>query len=1230
MEKRMISFLVVLCCLILLSGGSLRAQSIYGTITGTVYDPSGAVVANATVILKNVASGDVRKGATNSDGYYSFSSVPTGSYSITVEAAGFEKTVTEGIELSGAASLNFPIRLTIGASTTEVKVEGVADQIIATDSGEKSITLTEKQLQDFSIVGRNAAEFIKILPGFAPRNSGDGLKSGSDFSGEVIGINGNGDGGSQSPLNGAYVANGAGVNNIDITADGAHVSDPGCNCATPVNPNTDMIQEFKVLTSNFSAENSKGPIVINTVAKAGGHDFHGEAYFSARDYAMNANRWVNNYTGTPKPANKFFFPGGNLGGPVLLPHTDFNHNRDKLFFFSAFEYYYQTLDTGLLGATVPTANMLNGNFSPTELANLGTKTASGNPASQISNCLTLSPTPTTKDNNGNYICGNGSSITSTHSFWGDEIVTTPGSAGTMVNGVFQPGAPIPNGNMAAFINQSGQNLLGPNVIPPPNANPNLTGGYNYVKEIAFDQNSWQWLSRVDYSISDNTKLYVRYNLQKETQQFPIGLWWRNSQQVPYPTPILGKNKSDSVSASLTHVFSPSLSNEFVFGYTYIDFPNVFGNPSKVDRTALNIPFTGLFGNGVKQIPSMTGWGGEFPTMLNPGGFEAGGSEGLFAKKHLPSFSDTVSKVWGTHTAKFGAYYEYVINNQPNSTSSNGTLIEAGWAGGSSGSPYADMLAGFAGQYQETNFSNLHNEAYKTIEFFGMDSWRLNKRLTVDYGLRASHLGAWYDRQGVGFAVFNPTLYSGAVGSGFDYHKKDSSVPLSGFPDRALYYAPRFGVAYDLFGTGKTVLRGGWGMFYYHNAQFTQGLDQPVGVETPTLNSLTIAQIQAANKPGLTLPFSTGGVSRSDDQSPLTTSYSFTISQRLPFFSSLLEASYVGNQSKYGLNQNGVGTNINVVPFGTLFNKGFNPSNQNSNNCGPNGMGSGNQPCPSEYTFAPYPTYQAINIANHNIYSNYNALQISWVRQKGNYDIAFNYTYSKALGLVGGNQLDLTYDYGAEPFDRRHLFNAAYSIELPKMVHNNKVAEGVVNGWQISGITSVQSGVNLTGNSNGGNFNATANISGLTVQNAYSSSISTYSINGTDQIEVMPMLTCDPRKNLGKNQFLNGSCFAIPTVPGQNGPTVLPEFFGPWFWTSDLSLFKNFQMNERKKFQFRFSAYNFMNHPLWSFSGIGVGSSDLNLNFGPSGTGQTQTNSGFGVTPIKIGNRIIQLSLKFYF
>ena len=106
-------------------------------------------------------------------------------------------------------------------------------------------------------------------------------------------------------------------------------------------------------------------------------------------------------------------------------------------------------------------------------------------------------------------------------------------------------------------------------------NPNATGGYNYVQAENFNQNNTQWMTRVDYNISDNTKLYLRYNLQRETQLFPVGLWWRNGGQVPYPTPVQGKNRSDSVTASLTHVFSPTMTNEFVFGYTFIGFPNVF-------------------------------------------------------------------------------------------------------------------------------------------------------------------------------------------------------------------------------------------------------------------------------------------------------------------------------------------------------------------------------------------------------------------------------------------------------------------------------------------------------------------------------------------------------------------------------------------------------------------------------------------------------------------------------
>ena len=149
---------------------------------------------------------------------------------------------------------------------------GTVDQLAPVDSGEKSSTLTTKELQNYVQMGSNAAEFIKIMPGFGISN---GTSNKANYSGETIGINGNGDAGSQSPLNNAYSYNGLPSNSLDITADGAHVSDPGCNCDTPVNPNSDMISEFQVKMSNFSAENQKGPAVITSVAKSGGKDFHG-------------------------------------------------------------------------------------------------------------------------------------------------------------------------------------------------------------------------------------------------------------------------------------------------------------------------------------------------------------------------------------------------------------------------------------------------------------------------------------------------------------------------------------------------------------------------------------------------------------------------------------------------------------------------------------------------------------------------------------------------------------------------------------------------------------------------------------------------------------------------------------------------------------------------------------------------------------------------------------------
>src|SRR5205823_7758489 len=169
-------------------------------------------------------------------------------------------------------------------------------------------------------------------------------------------------------------------------------------------------------------------------------------------------------------------------------------------------------------------------------------------------------------------------------------------------------------------------------------------------------------------------LFVRYNLQRETQLFPVGLWWRNGSQVPYPSSIEGKNRSDSVSASVTHVFNPTMTTEVVFAYTFVGFPNVFSDPSKVDRAKVGYGVAGLFKNGVSQISSFGSFGGEAALIFNPGGFEAGGpTSGLYANKYMPSVSDTLTKVWGTHTVKTGFFYEWIRNAQPASNNTNGQM-----------------------------------------------------------------------------------------------------------------------------------------------------------------------------------------------------------------------------------------------------------------------------------------------------------------------------------------------------------------------------------------------------------------------------------------------------------------------------------------------------------------------------------------------------------------------------
>jgi hypothetical protein len=1157
MNRAKVAVCVLICALATIA--SLEAQSIFGTLTGIVADPSNAVIADATVVLKDQRSGTLRETVTNSEGYYTFASVPPGTYDLTISVPGFESHSRTGIVLGGGDKLNFNVTLKVGNTANVVQVTGDVDLVTPVDSGEKADRLTIKELENFIQVGTNAAEFLKILPGFGISN---GTANTASYTGQTIGINGNGDGGSQSPLNNAFSYNGLPVNSLDITADGAHVSDPGCNCATPVNPNSNMISEFKVTTSNFSAENQKGPAVISTVARSGGKDYHGSAYITARNYKLNSNDWLNNFSRIARPENSYYYPGVNFSGPVQLPFTKFNRNRDKLFFFTGFQYFRQVLDTGLLRSTVPTAGMREGNFSPEELSKLGRITAAGSAPNQI----------------------NASGLT------------------------LYPGGTIP----ASSIDRNTQALM--KLYPLPNADPDSNGGYNWVDQMVFDQNGFQWMSRADYSISDNTKLFVRYNMQREVQLFPIGLWSQaRTQQLPYPSPIEGKNRSDSVTASLTHVFNPSMTNEVVFGYTFIGFPNTFQDPRKVDRATIGYGYKGLFKNGVAQFPNIAS-SQEVAAISTSGGFEVGGARGLYADKYMPSLSDTLTKVWRTHTFKTGFFFERIRNAQPASAAVQGQFNFSNTNPNSLGNGYADMLVGIANSYSETSFNRINDIAYNTYEGFVQDSWKATQRLSLDLGVRITHFDPWEDQLGFGFAVFDYSKYSPSCTPvqycGFLWRARDKSVPLAGFPARAAFIQPRVGMAFAL--NDKTVLRGGWGRYYFHSPQFTTSLNVSAGVQAITLannqgpgNSALMAnQLDTLNFSSQALSLS--AVDRNNDRQPFTDSYSFTISRRVPW-SGLFEVAYVGNQTRDMLNNTGgAGGDINLVPVGSMLsdrNGGVDPNTLNANN------------------FRPLLGFAGLPLATNNLYANYNSLQAKYIRTKGRAVISVNYTFGKAMGILNPtyDSFNLNNNYGVQPGNRTHIFNAAYSYNFGRLARN-KVAGGIVNGWQISGVTQIQSGANLTG-LRAPNFGMALNAFKIPGTNF---NVSSTSLLGTPNIALTPILTCDPRSNLGPNQYINASCFSFPRNVGEQGPSILPPFYGPGYFNSDLGLFKNFVINERHRVQFRANAYNFLNHPLWSFPNA------QNLNLGFSGTTGALSTPLFGTATTKQGRRIIQFAATYNF
>jgi len=1174
------------------------------TLNGTVTDGTGAVIPGANVTLTNEATKEARNSVSNDSGYFAFPALLPSTYTVKIDAKGFKSYERHGIVLHAADLIKLSgLVLTIGQTNETITVEANS-QIIPVENGQRAAILDFKDIQQLAIQGRNLSELLKVLPGVT--STPNGLNNGSSFDPTVVSV------GSSAVGNGLN-ANGA-VNRGGTSqlSDGVDVDDPGCDCNSIAILNPDMTQEVSVQTSNFGADAPRGPVVINAISKSGGSEYHGEGYLYARNDVLNANDWQSDNAGTPKGSAHYYYPGGNFGGPVPFTHK-------KLRFWAGYERILQnTGNSNRLESFIPTPDMMAGNFT--------------NTAANVAFCQ--GPLTAAKTNGCNDLTG------------------TVLPDGTIIGQGSRPAGIIPT----QFLDPGATSLA--SFWPAANANPATTkGGYNYNQVIPGTHNGYLFRARVDYNLSDKTSFFISYQYGQDSapsQGNGAHIYWTPGNSIPYPGGgLISSSFSKSVAGHFTHIFSPTLTNEFIASWGFGNFPVGPPKASAAYKTTLGYPsgYGTIFKEGSPLIPSYSSAGTlTFPDFSQNDIFETGGK--YLVRKEMPAFSDDLTKVIGTHTIKAGVYAENVGNIQGASLSPNGNLSSFNQGGtvhnnlfspagapqalGSPNNPTANFVMGVVNGYGENNAAPISDMAYQTFSFYGNDSWKATQRLNIEYGIRFDHIGHWYDRQGNGLAVFIPSLVasdqaSGKLNPGVYWHGINPGIPKSGQPDRFLLVSPRFGISYDLFGTGKTLIRGGWGIYRFTDQynDYTGALTTAQSIQSyglPGQTSVLLSQI--GNIPVPQPGGINGGVNALDPTDygiPESRAYNMTISQQAPW-KSLVEVAYVGSTSKElvmgGESTSGSGfgdfTNQNKVPLGAFFKADpvtgvVSPNPENLSEGAPNNK---------EADYRPYGKAYGTNsiLVNTNTgYANYNGLQLSWVKRSDRLTFNFNYTWSKTLGT--GQQIDpftVHGNYGVLSIDRPYAFNSSYSYNFLRVYNgDSRLLSGVANGWTLSGITSWQSGGNLQA-INSPNFGLS--IKGLS-QNTYF---------GTSAAKlIMPVLTCDAGAHLQDKQRVNESCFAAPAI-GSNGPRNLPYYRMADYFDSDLAAYKTFHVTEHQTVQFRASAFNWINHPLPQFSSGNQLALHYNNDLTPNNDSNSKT---LGFLDTKTGGhtqRTIELAVKYNF
>ena len=1275
-----------------------------GTVKGTVTDQSGAVVAGAKVEVSN-AKGFKKAVTTNDQGVYTLSGLDPGAYDISVSAPNFKAFQTSGLTVTAGATLPLDAPLEPAGEKTEVNVSAGGAAQVETENAEISGTITQKEATNLMLNGRNFTQLITLTAGVSNQTGQDEAKVG------VVGSV-------------KYSVNGGRVEYNSFEVDGSDVLNAGLSGAEStlvVYPSLDSIQEVKVLTSNYGAQfgrTASGSVQVTT--KSGGSQWHGNLYEFFRNEAMNARNYFDQTTKAPLYRRNDF--GGTIGGPLWIPGY-YNQKKDKTFVFFSEEARIEKSPSELqsnFNQAVPSLAERQGDFSdvcpnpsdPQDLKNLQSQGAIGTYIFPIQSYPDCPGVP-----NG---------------------TATPGYR--LMYSALQNGAFVYN-NLAysqGGLDPTALALLSTNLIPLPNAfsgcNSSLVGQFNHTTQqpikpcydaVISEPTHWrEELFRLDHHFTPTTQLTFRYIHDSWDTVNPTPIW--GTVRNTFPT-VQNKFVGPGVDmmVRLTQTIIPSLVNEALFSYTNSRItldnrngpgganytrPAGIGDPAQVGTcssgTNPNIPVCPmgyLFNNG---------FGSKAPGVVITGNNQAYGGAGFTVDpSYMPwqhtnptyNVRDVVSKVFGKHTLQFGAQYVLAQKNETNgalgaaSGDIQGLLDFSNVNGGalSTGNAFANLLyndgnSNFLGganairSYTQDSTQLRYYNRYWIVEPFVQDDWRVNSRLTLSLGFRASLFQDYHEKY-LNAYNWDPQAFSQDLAtqvrvdpfSGqlldfprglpipFDLNNLDPRITngivrcgVNKVPDGCINShlfnpAPRIGLAWDPRGNGKTSIRAGYGMFFEHgtgdeantgsleaSAPLVLNLTQPFPAGYACIGNYgsdcNVSGNGRPSRPGA-FPINVTSIP-SDTRYSYSQQWSFSVQRELPS-AFVTTFAYVGSKGTHltverQLNQlapissalnpfalhepiltavlgataadcdnlGSISDPVFALQNGVIVTK-TNPASVNLQLAcqGQSTNSVLHPPIAVANSFRPYPGLGVIFSLQNVADSSYHGFQTTIRRTRGPLTAGVAYTFSHSIDTSSDrtdptfvNSLDLRSNKASSNFDQRHLVNVSYVYSVPKLSQllghaltesaespaseaptppsqssPSRLMRILGDGWQISGITTYQTGTPFSVVNNGGS-------SGIGV-------LDNAGVANGVGVGSYPDVVADPAPPAFKTNVSsfgpllgNPNQFVAPRglTFGNAGRNVLNN---PSRLNFDMSLLKHFAIREGSEVEFRAEAFNVFNH-----------------------------------------------------